>query len=59
MEPKTKQIEHIMIKYLENKATEAESLLLMDFLDISDEMRLKLNFIASGLNRMKNKNIAK
>lgn len=45
-------IEMIMIKYLENQSTEYESQMLMDILQKSEVMRLKLNFIATGLNRL-------
>lgn len=48
----TPDIEMIMLKYIENQTTEYESLLLMEILQKSEVLRLKLNFISSGLNRI-------
>lgn len=50
----TPDIEIIMLRYLENQSTDYESQLLMEILQKSEVMRLKLNFIASGLNRFHN-----
>ena len=46
------EIELIMAKYLENRATEAESLRLLDALIESERMRARFNIMASGFNRM-------
>lgn len=46
------EIESIMPKYLENHATENESLKLLDAIIESREMRTRFNLMASGLNRM-------
>lgn len=52
MKPIKEEIVDIMPKYLENRASEAESLKLMDALIESKELRTKMNVMASGLNRM-------
>lgn len=53
MKPIKEENETIMPRYLENRATEAESLKLMDVLIESKKLRTKLNVMATGLNRMK------
>ena len=52
MKPIKEEIEDIMPKYLENRASEGESLKLMDALIESQELRIRMNVMASGLNRM-------
>jgi hypothetical protein len=52
MKPIKEEIEDIMPKYLENRASESESLKLMDALIESQELRTRMNVMASGLNRM-------
>ena len=52
MKPIKEEIETIMPKYLENRATESESLKLMEALIESKELRIKMNIMATGLNRM-------
>ena len=52
MKPIKEEIEDIMPKYLENRASELESLKLMDALIESEELRTRMNVMASGLNRM-------
>ena len=52
MKPNKEEIEDIMPKYLENRASEGESLKLMDALIESEELRTRMNVMASGLNRM-------
>lgn len=53
MKPIKEENETIMPRYLENRATEAESLKLMDVLIESKKLRTKLNVMSTGLNRMK------
>lgn len=52
MKPIKEEIEDIMPKYLENRASESESLKLMDALIESEELRTRMNVMASGLNLM-------
>lgn len=52
MKPIKEEIEDIMPKYLENRASKAESLKLMDALIESEELRTRMNVMTSGLNRM-------
>ena len=52
MKPIKEEIEDIMPKYLENRASESENLKLMDALIESQELRTRMNVMASGLNRM-------
>ena len=52
MKPIKEEIVDIMPKYLENRASEGESLKLMDALIESEELRTRMNVMASGLNRM-------
>lgn len=42
-------VERIKIKYLEGETSEAESIILMDELENSMQMRRELNILAAGL----------
>ena len=46
------EFESIMPKYLENQATETESLMLLNALSESGEMRARFNIMAAGVNRL-------
>ena len=46
------EFESIMPKYLENHATETESLMLLNALSESVEMRARFNIMAAGFNRL-------
>lgn len=46
------EFESIMPKYLENQATETESLMLLNALSESVEMRARFNIMAAGFNRL-------
>lgn len=46
------EFESIMPKYLENQATETESLMLLNALSESVEMRARFNIMAVGFNRL-------
>lgn len=46
------KIESIMAKYFEGRATEQESLLVLDYLMESTRNRRMFNIAASGFNRM-------
>lgn len=46
------EFESIMPKYIENQATETESLMLLNALSESVEMRARFNIMAAGFNRL-------